>query len=222
MAQPDIQIDPRTTSGARRPTEHRLLALVLLIGVAPGWAESGPPGPGASSVAPVEGPGSEDAPDGHPPQLVPAPDPSARWLDEVRAQRQAWEERRRASREAFEARRRLADPWGTAQHDAWEDEVERRREARRLQREHELEHFRGLRPSDPPLPWPEAMDPQGYPGRNPPPTPGSPPSASAAAGGRESVQGEPLAPGIVYPPDAPTRGPYSPQDWDNLWYYRGY
>lgn len=226
MAQPDIQTDPRTTSGARRPTKRRLLALVLLIGLVPGWAEPWPPGPGASSVAPVEGPGSEDAPDGRPPQLVPTPDPSARWLDEVRAQRQAWEERRRLNRETFEARRRLADPWGTAQHEAWEDEVERRREARRQHREQEREHFRGLGPSDPPLPWPEAMDPQGYPARMPPPAPGAPPSSppgeGAAADGRESVQGEPLAPGIVYPPGTPPRGPYSPQDWDNLWYYRGY
>lgn len=222
MARRDNQPDRRSASGAGPTAGACLLALMHMIGVLPLGAEPGPPAPDATPVWPGDSPGSEHAPDGGPPQVMPAPDPSTRWLDEVRAQRKAWEERRRASREAFEARRRLADPWGAAQHEVWEDEVERRREARRLQREHELEHFRGLGPSDPPLPWPEAMDPQGYPGRNPPPMPGSPPSASAAAGGHEAVQGEPLAPGIVYPPDAPTRGPYSPQDWDNLWYYRGY
>jgi hypothetical protein len=126
------------------------------------------------------------------------------------------------SREAFEARRRLADPWGAAQQEAWEDEVERRREARRQHREQEREHFRGLGPSDPPLPWPEAMAPQGYPARIPRPATGSPPVEDPAADGRESVHGESLAPGIIYPPGAPPRGPYSPQDWDNLWYYRGY
>lgn len=222
MAQPHSQPDSRAASGPRRPSGGCLLALALLIGVAPLWAESGPPAPGASSAAPGQGPRSEDSPDGRPPPVVPAPDPSTRWLDEVRAQRQAWEERRKASREAFEARRRLADPWGAAQHETWEDEVERRRDARRQYREQERELFRGLGPSDPPPPWPETMEPQGYPAQIPPPPPGSPPGDAATADGLQSGYGEPLAPGIVYPPGTPPRGPYSPQDWDNLWYYRGY
>lgn len=220
MARPDRQPDGGSASGVGPTTGACLLALMLMVVVPPLGAEPGPPAPGGTPIWPGDRAGSENASDGRPPQGMSAPDPSTRWLDEVRAQRKAWEERRRASREAFEARRRLADPWGAAQHEVWEDEVERRREARRLQREQE--HLRDLGPSDPPLPWPEAVYPHGFPGRIPPPTAGSPPSASATAEGRGAAPGEPLPPGIIYPPDTPLRGSYSPQDWDNLWYYRGY
>ncbi|MBV5346606.1 hypothetical protein JZU46_00015, partial [bacterium] len=58
-------------------------------------------------------------------------EPPTPWLDEVRTQRQAAEARRQANRESFEARRRANDPWGAAQHEAWEDNVQRRREARK-------------------------------------------------------------------------------------------
>ena len=51
------------------------------------------------------------------------------WLDEVRAQRRAREERRRAAKEAMDARRRWIDPWGAAQQEAREQEVQRRRGA---------------------------------------------------------------------------------------------
>lgn len=148
----------------------------------------------------------------------PTQDPSTRWLEEVRAQRQAWEERRKAARESFEARRR--GPWSPGQHEAWEEEVERRREARRQQREQERELFRSLGPSEPPLRWPEGMDQPG--GFTTPPTPGSPPGDPMVTEGSPPPFPQPQAPGIVYPPGAPPRGPYSPPDWDNLWYYRGY
>ncbi|MGE5154590.1 MAG: hypothetical protein ACM3ST_11290 [Bdellovibrio bacteriovorus] len=202
MGQPESQSARRAVSRARRPGGACLLALLLVLAAIPAWAQA------------------EEAATEQTPAAIPAQDPAARWLDEVRAQRQAWEERRKASREAFEARRRLADPRGAAQHDAWEDEVERRREARRQQREQELEHFRGLGPPDPP--WRESMAPWGYPPQTATPPSAPPPLGAATADGQPSEHGEPPPPGIIYPPGAPPRGPYSPQDWDNLWYYRGY
>jgi hypothetical protein len=202
MGRPDSQHEPRTASGVRPATGACLLALSLFFAVVPPWAQA-------------EAPAEERTP-----AHMTAQDPGARWLDEVRAQRQAWEERRNASREAFEARRRLADPRGAAQHDAWEDEVERRRDARRQQREQELEHFRGLGPPEPPRP--ESIVPWGYPAQTTATPAGPPPAGPATAVGPPSEHAEPHPPGIIYPPGAPPRGPYSPQDWDNLWYYRGY
>jgi hypothetical protein len=142
------------------------------------------------------------------------------WLNEVRAQRHAWEERRKAVREDFEARRRINDPWGAAQKEAWADEVERRRDARRQHLDQERERFRDLGPSHPPTVWPDLTDPQ-----NPftgPPGQFSTPSTEAKGDGTRAPVGEPPVGGIVYPPGAPPTAPYSPQDWDNLWYYRGY
>ncbi|MFZ0788277.1 MAG: hypothetical protein WAM94_01490, partial [Chromatiaceae bacterium] len=121
----------------------------------------------------------------------------------------------------FEARHRATDPWGAAQHGAWEDEADRRREARRQQMEADREHLRSLGPVAPPLPpWPEPLDRQTP--FSPPPTPGSVSTEQAKGGDAGSQSGESPGRGLIYPPGAPPRGPYSPQDWDNLWYYRGY
>lgn len=152
---------------------------------------------------------------------IPASPRATPWLDEVRAQRRAWEQRRKAAHDAFETRHRANDPWGAAQHDAWEDEIERRREARRQQMEQDREHFRSLTPAPPPAPWPELSSPQqSFLGQ--PPQSGSQPSESATEQ-HGSIAHDPAQGGpVVYPPGAPPRGPYSPQDWDNLWYYRGY
>lgn len=216
MAQPDTRPAPR----AGHPQAPTLLIVALLIVALPGWAEPGPPDPDLPFVPAGEGPRSEDQSNARATEGPTALDPGTRWLDEVRAQREAWEERRKASREAFEARRRVAAPWGAAQHEAWEDEVERRREARRLHREEERELFRALGPSQPPPPLPEGMEPQGtYPV---PAAPSADVRDPATADRTPSGFAEPQLPGIVYPPGAPPRGPYSPQDWDNLWYYRGY
>lgn len=144
------------------------------------------------------------------PSDLPALDPSTRWLQEVRAQREAWEARRKAARESFGARRSGAGPWGATQQ-AWEEEVERRREVRRQQREQERELFRSLGPSEPPPPWLEGI------GR-----PGGPPGDPLTTDHPSRAVPQPQVPGVVYPPRAPSSGPYSPQDWDNLWYYRGY
>ena len=87
------------------------------------------------------------------------------WLDEVRAQRQAWETRRDATRQAMDARRRWVDPWGAAQHEAREREVEQRRQANRDRIELERQFFRSQRPplgpypEVPPPPSPTAWEP---------------------------------------------------------------
>lgn len=79
------------------------------------------------------------------------------WLDEVRAQRQAWETRRDATRQAMDARRRWVDPWGAAQHEAREREVEQRRQANRERIELERQLFRSQRPAL--GPYPEVLAP---------------------------------------------------------------
>lgn len=203
------------------PGAAPLLALALLFASAPGAAEPDPSPPGAAAP---ESPGGEPRPDAQPAAPPPegAPDPSTRWLNEVRAQRQAWEERRKANRDAFEARRRVVDPRGSAHHEAWEEEVERRREARRQHREQERELFRSLGPSEPLALWPETTDPEGRYATITPPAPGHPPGDRVTAEGVSPAPGEPAGPGTIYPPGVPPRAPYSPQDWDNLWYYRGY
>lgn len=216
MAGPDIHAPPNAHRGAEWAWRRRVLVLVLALCPTPGLS-----GPDTTTSGEPSATGSADRPwgdhwsEGRTQGPAPAQDPGTRWLDEVRAQRQAWEERRRANREAFEARRRMADPWGSAQHEAWEDEVERRREARRQQHEQERGLFRGLGASDPPPPWPaDQVQPQGaYP---------APSARGGPQGDPPSVPPDSLGPGIVYPPGSPPSGPYSPQDWDNLWYYRGY
>jgi hypothetical protein len=76
------------------------------------------------------------------------PSPSARpqWLDEVRAQRQASEARREETRKALDARHRWIDPWGAAQREAREREIEQRRHALQERIEQEREQFRAGRP----------------------------------------------------------------------------
>jgi hypothetical protein len=123
--------------------------------------------------------------------------PLPQWLDEVKAQRQAWEERRRAAKEAIHARRRQSDPWGAAQHEAREQESQRRHDAIIEQFERDRDTFHN------PAPWPGPRD-QG------------PPPPQPAAGAPQ-----PTAPdSTALNPDDPGR--YPPSGWDNRWYYRGY
>lgn len=122
-------------------------------------------------------------------------DPLPQWLDEVKAQRQAWEERRRAAKEAVHARRRQHDPWGAAQHEAREQESQRRRDAIIEQFERDRDTFQapwaGPRDQGPPSPQPDTGAPQ-------PTVP-------------DSTALNPADPGS-----------YPPSGWDNRWYYRGY
>jgi hypothetical protein len=112
-------------------------------------------------------PSASDAP----PTSVPTPPHQPPWLDEVRAQRQAWETRRDASRKAMEARRRWIDPWGAAQRESREKEIEQRRQASRERIEQERELLRASRPPFPAYPdtptlWepapPLAAEPPGW------------------------------------------------------------
>lgn len=116
------------------------------------------------------------------------------WLDEVRAQRRAWEERRDAARSAFEARRRAHNPWGAAQQEAWDAEVQRRRAARIERMDQEHDRFRNLGPGRAPFLWP--LDPPFAPelGAGPDPPPVTPPGESL----------------------------FVPPGWDNHWYFRGF
>ena len=125
------------------------------------------------------------------------PDPLPQWLDEVKAQRQAWEERRRAAKEAVHARRRQNDPWGAAQHEAREQESQRRRDAIVEQFERDRDAFH--------TPWPGPRD------QSPPPPQPQP----------GAVAPQPTAPdsAALNPADPSS---YPPSGWDNRWYYRGY
>jgi hypothetical protein len=130
------------------------------------------------------------------------PEPYNQWLDEVRAQRQAREERRRAAKEAIDARRRWIDPWGAAEQEAREQEVQRRRDAFKEKIEREREVFRTQTPWSPPrAPWEDS--------------PTEPESAQTA--GTEAGTSAPLEQPVAPPPL-----PYTPPGWDNRWYYRGY
>jgi hypothetical protein len=140
------------------------------------------------------------------------PEPDLPWLEEVRAQRRAAEERRESAREAFEARRRQSDPWGAAQLEAREQEQKRRREARLKRIEEERGRFRALGPTEPPR-W-------GLGSHQAPPLPAYPPFPGPPLGAAPE-SGPVDEPGVLAPL-APPSGSYSPQDWDNLWYYRGY
>lgn len=129
-----------------------------------------------------------------PAPMAAEPEPLEQWLEEVRAQRQGWEERRRAQREAMDARRRWIDPWGAAQQEAREHEVNRRREELRDHIERSREAFLQQPP------W-GASSPQ-------------PRDASEPAGRA------PEGPADTAPPRV---DPYPPlPGWDNRWYYRGY
>lgn len=105
----------------------------------------------------------------------PNPSPRPQWLDEVRAQRRAWEGRREETRKALDARHRWIDPWGAAQREAREREIEQRRQAFQERIEQEREQFRAGRPPlgsypqplVPPAPGPQtspppALEPQGW------------------------------------------------------------
>jgi hypothetical protein len=153
---------------------------------------------------------------GAPPAGLPEPPyPETRWLDEVRAQRRAWEERRQAARDTFEARRRLNDPRGAAHQEAWEEDVRRRRETRLQRMEQDREYFRGLR--QPPFPWYQLQGPASGPSRQVPDwVPNQPPEPPGAGTGDPSTGTD------FYPPAAAQTGPFSPDHWDNLWYFRGY
>ena len=99
-------------------------------------------------------------------ETISRPDP---WLEEVRAQRQASEARREATRKAMDARHRWIDPWGAAQQEAREREIDQRRQAARERIEQEREQLRMRRPPvasfpemPPPVPpWGESQDPFG-------------------------------------------------------------
>ncbi len=140
------------------------------------------------------------------------------WLDEVRTQRQAAEARRQANRESFEARRRANDPWGAAQHEAWEDGVQRRREARKQRIEQDRDYFRGMAPV-PADPATEATT-----SRHDPTAAGTAPWGDPFRAADPNRGVAPLPPGAAdrtAPPPPATRS-YAPQDWNNLWYFRGY
>ena len=129
------------------------------------------------------------------------PEPVRGWLDEVRAQRQAREQRRHAAKEAMDARRRWIDPWGAAQQEAREQEVQRRRDAFLQKIEREREVFRNQ------IPW----TPQDHPwqGEIAEPAPEFPIAPETDSGG---TPGQAL----------PSPSPYALPGWDNHWYYRGY
>lgn len=216
MVRPDADYARQTRLPAPWQWDDILLALVLLTTPLCGLAHPGPPSEDSATPPTEEGkPGH--TPEGQPREALAPQDPAARWLDEVRAQRKAWEDRRKANREAFEARRRMADPWGSAQQEAWEDEIERRRETRRQQREQQRELFRGIGPSGPPPLWTDGGE-----GQAQFPTPGQTPMEPRGQDSASEIFAEPEGLGIIYPPSTPPRGPYSPPNWDNLWYYRGY
>ncbi len=153
---------------------------------------------------------SDAPPGGAPAHAHPEPP----WLDEVRAQRHAWEERRQAARDAFEARRRLADPRGAAHQEAWEEDVRRRREGRMQRMEQDRERFRGL--SQPPLPWYKSQAPvPGTPAKSQETQPHPAETQAPGTGNQSAVT-------VAPPTAAPEYSPFSPQNWNNLWYYRGY
>lgn len=224
MGEPSVEQDRRAVPGGIKRRGGLLLPMALLITWLPVLAEPAAPGPEGAPAPVPEHPAPTEATESRPSPDESTQDPATRWLDEVRVQRQAWEERRKASREAFEARRRATDPWGSAQQEAWEEALERRRESRRQQREQEWERFRGRVPYRAQPPWPEGIEPpRAYPS---PAAPGNLPGNPMPMEGAPPALTEPQVPdqipGIVYPPNTPPRGPYSPQDWDNLWYFRGY
>jgi hypothetical protein len=195
---------------ARVGCTHLAVALtILLVAGAPGADDQPAPAdptltPPAWTPAPIVAPATEPGPSATP------------WLEEVRAQRQAIEARHQAAREAVAARHRAADPWGATRQEARADELQRRREARRQRIEQDREHFRGLSAglTDP---WAEPW--------SPPPAPREP-GADARTAGRAPDVGKPsataLTPGdrLPQPPPVPRVSP--PQDWNNLWYFRGY
>jgi hypothetical protein len=149
-------------------------------------------------------------------------EPPTPWLDEVRTQRQAAEARRQANRESFEARRRANDPWGAAQHEAWEDGVQRRREARKQRIEQDRGYFRGMAPM-PPDPWAEPST-DATASRHESTTAGTTPLGDPFRAADPNRGATPLPPGAAdrnAPPPPGTRN-YAPQDWNNLWYFRGY
>ena len=141
-------------------------------------------------------------------------DPMRQWLDEVKAQRQAWEARRQAAKEAVNARRRLNDPWGAAQQEARESEIERRREAILEQVERDRDAFHSQRPWQNTNPWESS----------PPPPPPSQPAQVQTPPQPNPATPDGTALNPAQNPNQDTAEPYtySPSGWDNRWYYRGY
>ncbi len=108
----------------------------------------------------------QDQGDEAPPQ---SPSPRPQWLDEVRAQRQAWETRREEARKAMDARHRWIDPWGAAQRETREREIEQRRQAFHERIEQEREQFRAGRPPLGTFPQPPSPPTPGWQTNPPPP-----------------------------------------------------
>jgi hypothetical protein len=129
------------------------------------------------------------------------PEPVRRWLDEVKAQRRAREERRRAAKEAMDARRRWIDPWGAAQQQAREQEIQRRHEALMEHIERDRKTFRNQ------VPWGFLYSPWESETTTPPAE--IPPSAGTDSSGMAGQA-------------APNTSPYPLPGWDNRWYYRGF
>ena len=145
-------------------------------------------------------------------ELAPTDRGPPTWLDEVRAQRQAAEERHLANRDAFAARRRTT-AWGATRHDARELEVQRRRTARKQRIEEDRERFRTLGAAYP-SPWTIPESPQAVTGTDQP--------APTAAATQPETPADPTGAFSRVPPPPASAGHNTPQDWDNLWYYRGY
>jgi hypothetical protein len=102
----------------------------------------------------------------------------------------------------MDAHRRLVDPWGAAQHEAQEQETQRRREAFRKQIERDREAFRNQAPWN----WPFAPMPDDTLGLLPDDSEGAWPDADDSAAKK----------GPSPAPEKPLPG------WDNRWYYHGY
>jgi hypothetical protein len=141
-------------------------------------------------------------------------DPMDEWLEEVKAQRRAWEERRRAAKETMNARRRLTDPWGAAQQEARDKELQRRHDAMIEQFERDREAFRNQ------VPWPSSPSRRD---QGPAPAAGqSAPAADASAPIQERIDAPPPPAPERAPQNAANSSTYPPSGWDNRWYYRGY
>lgn len=187
-------------AGSARPGDRIAGIAVLLCAVA--WIGAGA---AAGEDQTRRGP-THDQSGIHPPGQPLASEGPTPWLDEVRAQRRSWEEKREAARRAYEARRRANNPQAAAQHEAWEEDVQRRRAARRERMDQERELYRSLGPSlVPAWPWPNDSSPDltRDPTRDPT--------------WRSDAGSDPFAPGA--PSDAPV---FAPQGWDNHWYFQGF
>ncbi len=214
---------PLSIPPAPRVHQHRArYGIVLTILLANPFAQANEPLPAAPYLhllppAPAVPIAFAQAGGGDP---LPAATP---WLDEVRTQRQAAEARRQANRESFEARRRANDPWGAAQHEAWEDGVQRRRDARKQRIEQDRDYFRGMG-RVPPDPWSAPWNDTPTGSRHESATTGAPPLSDPfrTAAPNRGAAPPPPGPADVDSPPPPGTQIYGPQDWNNLWYFRSY